>query len=180
MISSLMSLKEEIALEAFHHILYGGYITCFVWALCHGILLCLSSVSLYLLQMRASKSERPVQVIRLVIIILTVIATVSISLNFMATLRVMSVLQEGYHLPLQFQDDGAINVFKVPVLINYMLSPLIYAIADVVPLWRAWVLWQHSPGIKWFLIVVSILNAAICVLQGILMSSAQLHKAEEV
>ncbi|KAH8792258.1 hypothetical protein DL96DRAFT_1658810 [Flagelloscypha sp. PMI_526] len=173
-----MSLKDEIALEAFSEFLHGRYVADLVWTLCYGFLLAIALVSLYLLRKRASNATRPVQIIRIVIIILTAIVTASLSLQIAATLLVMKWFR-SYNIPLTKRYQTAIEAYKVPVLINYILNPLIYAIADAVPLWRAWVLWQHSRGIKWFLIVISLLNSALCVAEGVLMTSAQLHIVDE-
>ncbi|KAH8822329.1 hypothetical protein DL96DRAFT_348215 [Flagelloscypha sp. PMI_526] len=50
----------------------------------------------------------------------------------------------------------------------FILHPIPYMIADIVPIWRAYILWSHSKVARTLLITVGLINTGVCVTRSIL------------
>ncbi|KAH8806798.1 hypothetical protein DL96DRAFT_1822157 [Flagelloscypha sp. PMI_526] len=56
---------------------------------------------------------------------------------------------------------------KPPQAGQWVVMPLVYIVADAMPVWRAYVMWSHSKLAKTILLVLFGLNVAVCIVQAV-------------
>ncbi|KAH8806875.1 hypothetical protein DL96DRAFT_1686077 [Flagelloscypha sp. PMI_526] len=96
------------------------------------------------------------------------VTTANFSLSLAATLVQMS----WPHLvpttsSVRAKAAASNSITRGPIAGTVVLIPLVYIVADAMPIWRAYIMWSYSKFVRTVLLFMFGLNVASCLLQGI-------------
>ncbi|KAH8818797.1 hypothetical protein DL96DRAFT_1820194 [Flagelloscypha sp. PMI_526] len=138
-------------------------------ALCYGVYIALAVISLQILGKRSQASTRPTKILYWAILFLWVIFSASVSIQaagWMLLLRWPKLAPST--IPLKERYKSGLNAYVKLFKVTMVLHPIPYAVADAVPIWRAYVIWSNSRKTKVILITVCASNIAVCFARSIL------------
>ncbi|KAH8806803.1 hypothetical protein DL96DRAFT_1686032 [Flagelloscypha sp. PMI_526] len=145
-------------------------------SLFYGMFLVIFIISCVLLIQQRRTLSVPRRILFGSILFIGVAMTINFSLEIAGTLIQMSW---PHHLvssaTLYEKLVAADKLSHVPRAGMWVVMPLVYIVADAMPIWRAYVMWSHNKIVKVVLLVLFGLNTAVCITQGVYLAIDELR-----
>ncbi|KAH8806880.1 hypothetical protein DL96DRAFT_1630014 [Flagelloscypha sp. PMI_526] len=77
--------------------------------------------------------------------------------------------------PMRDKLNAGSELSRPPFAGTAVVMPLVYIVADAMPIWRAYTMWSHSKIITAILFIMLVLNVAVCFLQAVYLAVVELQ-----
>ncbi|KAH8818559.1 hypothetical protein DL96DRAFT_1714856 [Flagelloscypha sp. PMI_526] len=171
-----MEISDQTLAERSADVDYYGAVELMSQSLFYGMFLVVFGISILILQQR--KPAGPRRVLFGSIMFIGIAMTTNFSLIVAGTLMQMSwphLLSPSSTIRQKLM--AANEISRKPFVGTSVVTPLVYIIADAMPIWRAYVMWSHSRNVKGILLVLFGLNIASCILQAVFVVINELQDA---
>ncbi|KAH8806782.1 hypothetical protein DL96DRAFT_597831 [Flagelloscypha sp. PMI_526] len=145
-------------------------------SLFYGVFLVIFMISFILLIQQRRTLSAPRKILFGSIIFLGMAMTANFSLQVAGTLIQMS--WPGRLFPsatLQAKLVAADDLSQPPRAGAWVVMPLVYIVADAMPVWRAYLMWSHSKVMKSVILLLFGLNFAVCIFQAVYLAVEELR-----
>ncbi|KAH8832886.1 hypothetical protein DL96DRAFT_688529 [Flagelloscypha sp. PMI_526] len=147
---------------AYYNIAYQTYLSLLL-----GMFLMLAGTAIYILR-KDNERNRPKSILCWSIVALVVLYTTGWALQTTSALMMASWIQmTSPDLPLVDRWTIGFDASGKTAPGQDLIYPTIYIIADAIPIWRAYVFWNHSKAMRTALVVLFVVNAGVCIARAL-------------
>ncbi|KAH8806797.1 hypothetical protein DL96DRAFT_598192 [Flagelloscypha sp. PMI_526] len=154
---------------------YYGTVALMAESLFFGMFVIIFGISIILLVQQRKTMSAPRKILFSSILFIGMAMTTDFSLALAGTLIQMSWPHLlGPSATLHEKLIAADELSLLPYAGTWVVIPLVYIVADAMPIWRAYILWSHSKVMKTILLVLYGVNVSVCLLQAIFLTVDEL------